>query len=132
MPHHGAYTGKASDDFMEKVSPKIAFASAYWAGRNRYRHPRCDTLTALAKLGNIKTATKHEVDCGNTENGHSRMTLERAIYTTMPQNNHVGYIFAVKMGGDNSSPLRYPHKEDISDFVEGGLGSQRQKRPRDA
>ena len=129
MPHHGAYTGKASDDFMEKVSPKIAFASAYWAGRNRYRHPRCDTLTALAKLGNIKTASTHNVDCGKREDGYSGMTLDRAIYTTMPHRQ--GYIFAVQMGGDNSSPLFYPHKENIFDFVKSGIGDKGRKRPRE-
>ena len=52
VPHHGAKPGKASQDFIENVAPKISVISV--GSHNSYGHPRQETLDLLASISGNK------------------------------------------------------------------------------
>ena len=91
LAHHGSATD-GSKEFIDRVKPRVAFGSSYWAEKGHH-HPRCDVITALEEYAD--TTKEHKLDCWG-DGGLKTKTLKRPIWSTMPAED--GYIIALMFG----------------------------------
>lgn len=91
IAHHGA-TNANRRTWLAAISPQRAFASnAYNFGN--CRHPRCDTIDLLVKLGSIRPATPHVFYCNiNKTSSRNYLDYSLDIYETSPTRDLICFL----------------------------------------
>ena len=104
MAHHGASTRANQPDWLERIRPRIAFASSAYNFGN-CRHPRCETIGRLVTLNTIPQGVQpHPFYCGNRNVPPSTSNqFMMSMYVTNPTPNVLCLLKYSSMGDSGSN-----------------------------
>ena len=119
ISHHGASSQANKEPWLEKIKPRVAFASSGY-DYGKYHHPRCMTVHMLLGMNTLDDSKTHKIYCGGYRGERTVEDVDVELYQTSPADNSMCLLWFTSGGDRNAYCYEFQQQAHLSSDHTGG------------